>query len=149
MVCAVCLSPASPLLTFVPFISKQYLRSVPSNASSRSIAYSGTTAQFISQAGPRQAPLPLNVIIVGAGISGLSTAFLLGRAGHRVTILEAASELGEIGAGIQLTPNMSRLLIRWGAGERLKAVAVVPKGVCMRRCMCERQSNTMFADPPP
>jgi len=90
--------------------------------------------------------LSLNVIIVGAGISGLSTAFLLGRAGHRVTVLEAASELGDIGAGIQLTPSMSRLLIRWGAGERLKAVAVVPQGACMRRCMCDCRRNSIFAN---
>ena len=83
---------------------------------------------------PRRAPLSLNVLIVGAGIGGLSTGFLLGRAGHNVTILEAASELGEAGAGIQVTPNMTRLLIRWGAGERLKAVAVVPQMLNLRRC---------------
>lgn len=81
----------------------------------------------------RRAPLSLNVLIVGAGIGGLSIGFLLGRAGHNVTILEAASELGEVGAGIQVTPNMTKLLIRWGAGERLKAVAVVPQMLNLRR----------------
>lgn len=37
----------------------------------------------------------------------------------KVTVLEAASELGEIGAGIQMTPNVSRLLIRWGVDKAI------------------------------
>lgn len=72
--------------------------------------------------------------MVGAGIGGLSAAFLLGRAGHKVTVLEAAQAIGAVGAGIQLTPNMSRLLIRWGLREKLEKSVVLPAMLCLRRC---------------
>lgn len=44
----------------------------------------------------------LHVGICGAGIGGLAAAIAMRRAGCRVTLLEAAAELGEIGAGIQV-----------------------------------------------
>lgn len=44
----------------------------------------------------------LNVGIVGAGIGGVMCAIAIARAGGKVTVLEAAKELGEIGAGIQM-----------------------------------------------
>ncbi len=43
----------------------------------------------------------LNVGIVGAGIGGVMAAIAIARAGGKVTVLEAAQQLGEIGAGIQ------------------------------------------------
>ncbi|KAF9561912.1 FAD/NAD(P)-binding domain-containing protein [Agrocybe pediades] len=76
---------------------------------------------------------PLDIAIVGAGVAGLVAGYLLGRAGHRVTLFDSASELGEVGAGIQLTPNVTRLLIRWGVGERLRKVGVVPPTFSLRR----------------
>lgn len=63
---------------------------------------------------------PLRIGLIGAGIGGVATAIALKRAGGSqisVTILEAASEIGEIGAGIQMTPNVARLLIRWGVDK--------------------------------
>ncbi|KDQ23820.1 hypothetical protein PLEOSDRAFT_1097984 [Pleurotus ostreatus PC15] len=68
----------------------------------------------------------LRVVIVGCGIGGLAAAYCLGRAGHHVTVVEAASALREVGAGIQLTPNVSRLLVRWGLLPLLERVAVKP-----------------------
>ncbi|KAL7931663.1 hypothetical protein V8C35DRAFT_309182 [Trichoderma chlorosporum] len=59
----------------------------------------------------------LNVGIVGAGIGGLTAAIAVARAGAKVTLLEAAHELGEIGAGIQMLPNVSRFLVRWGVDK--------------------------------
>ncbi|KAL6789785.1 hypothetical protein J3E68DRAFT_443598 [Trichoderma sp. SZMC 28012] len=59
----------------------------------------------------------LNVGIVGAGIGGLTAAIAVARAGAKVTLLEAAHELGEIGAGIQMFPNVSRFLVRWGVDK--------------------------------
>ena len=44
----------------------------------------------------------MHVGICGAGIGGLAAAIAMCRAGVKVTVLEAASELGEIGAGIQV-----------------------------------------------
>ncbi|KAL6241138.1 hypothetical protein RBB50_012042 [Rhinocladiella similis] len=61
--------------------------------------------------------IKLHVGICGGGMGGLAAAIAIARAGARVTLLEAARELGEIGAGIQVFPNVSRLLIRWGVDE--------------------------------
>jgi hypothetical protein len=47
----------------------------------------------------------------------MAAAIAIARAGCEVTVLEAAAELGEIGAGIQMTPNVSRLLIKWGVSD--------------------------------
>ncbi|EEA28401.1 salicylate hydroxylase, putative [Talaromyces marneffei ATCC 18224] len=81
-----------------------------------------------TQQGP-QARVPLNAIVVGnlepadglAGIGGIATALSLGRRGHNVTILESAPKLMEVGAGIQVSPNMGKLLDRWGVSYREKA----------------------------
>jgi salicylate hydroxylase len=75
----------------------------------------------------------MRIGIVGAGIGGLSTAAFLVRAGHEVTVFEQASALGEIGAGIQLSPNATRLLARLGVGPALDAVAVRPEAIEQRR----------------
>ncbi|KAI2699480.1 hypothetical protein CBS147332_8366 [Penicillium roqueforti] len=55
---------------------------------------------------------PLDVLVVGAGIAGLSTAIALGKQGHRVVILEKSAFLKETGAAIHLPPNCTALL-RW------------------------------------
>ncbi|OAL37583.1 hypothetical protein AYO20_03090 [Fonsecaea nubica] len=62
-------------------------------------------------------PVSLHAGVIGAGMGGLTAAIALRRGGVEVTILEAATELGEIGAGIQIFPNVSRYLIRWGVDE--------------------------------
>lgn len=82
----------------------------------------------------RKASLSLNIIVIGCGLGGLAAAQTLAHAGHKVTIVEGAPAIGEIGAGIQVTPNLSRLLIRWGLGEQLKQIAVKPEAIALRRC---------------
>ncbi|KAJ3508492.1 hypothetical protein NLJ89_g5721 [Agrocybe chaxingu] len=79
------------------------------------------------------APYSLNVVIVGGGVAGLSTAFCLGKAGHKITLVEGAEFLGEVGAGIQVAPNVSRLLIRWGLQDRLTELGVKPLSASFRR----------------
>ena len=73
-----------------------------------------------------------NIIIAGAGIGGLSAALILARAGFRVTLLEQAERLEETGAGIQLSPNATAILIALGLGERLRADAFVPEAVALK-----------------
>lgn len=77
---------------------------------------------------------PLSVIVVGAGIGGLVVAHRLSLAGHRVTLLEKSSALDELGAGLQLSPNATRLLQRWGMKDELEKLAVQPKNMVFRRC---------------
>ncbi|KAJ6610642.1 hypothetical protein B0H10DRAFT_406072 [Mycena sp. CBHHK59/15] len=75
----------------------------------------------------------LHIVIVGCGIGGMSAAYCLGRAGHKVTVLENASEITTVGAGIQVGPNLSRLLIRWGLKDQLDRTAVKPRAITFLR----------------
>lgn len=74
----------------------------------------------------------ITVVIVGAGIAGLTTAAALARAGIPCQIYEQVAELGEAGAGIQLAPNATRLLHRLGS-IRLAERAVTPAAIELRR----------------
>lgn len=70
-----------------------------------------------------------SLIVAGGGIGGLTAALTLARAGHRVTVLEQAPMLAEVGAGIQLSPNASRVLIDLGLAAPLAATAVTPREI--------------------
>ncbi|KAJ3324038.1 hypothetical protein HDU93_002870 [Gonapodya sp. JEL0774] len=72
------------------------------------------------------APKQRSALIVGAGIGGLATAIALRREGWKVTILEGAPQIGEVGAGIQIPPNASRIVLKWGLREKLEKVACKP-----------------------
>lgn len=72
------------------------------------------------------------VVIVGGGIGGLSTALALSRAGRQVRVLEQAKEFGEVGAGIQLAPNCTRILDDYGLLDDAKTLGVVPERMVMR-----------------
>ncbi|WP_036505681.1 FAD-dependent oxidoreductase [Nocardia aobensis] len=73
-----------------------------------------------------------DVVIAGGGIGGLSTAFALSRLGLRVRVLERAERFGEVGAGIQLAPNCTRILAEYGLLEQARARGVVPDRMVMR-----------------
>jgi len=66
------------------------------------------------------------VAVVGAGIGGMSAAIALIQRGFDVTVYEQADQLGEIGAGIQLSPNASRVLIALGLDQAFETVAFEP-----------------------
>ena len=70
-----------------------------------------------------------HVIIAGAGIAGLTATLALARAGIRVTVFEQSEKLEETGAGLQLSPNATRVLIALGLRERLETVAVAPQAI--------------------
>jgi salicylate hydroxylase len=76
-------------------------------------------------AGPGSGPA-LSAAIVGGGIGGLTAALSLLEAGVRVRVYEQAGALTEIGAGLQLSPNCSRVLHRLGLGPALERVGVRP-----------------------
>lgn len=67
------------------------------------------------------------VAVVGAGLGGLAAAIGLLQQGFRVQVFEQADAFGEVGAGISLSPNASKILAAWGLGERLAAMASVPR----------------------
>ena len=69
------------------------------------------------------------IIIAGAGIGGLTAALALARAGYRVVVLEQAPRLEETGAGIQLSPNATRVLADLGLAERLRPHVVAPQAI--------------------
>ena len=69
---------------------------------------------------------PRTVIVAGAGIGGLTASLALVRNGFRVVTLEQTERLEETGAGIQLSPNATRILIELGLGDRLRPHIVAP-----------------------
>ena len=69
------------------------------------------------------------IIVAGAGIGGLTAALSLAAKGFRVIILEKAERLEEAGAGLQLSPNASRILVDLGLQPRLTPRAVTPEAI--------------------
>ncbi|MCJ9706891.1 FAD-dependent oxidoreductase, partial [Bradyrhizobium sp. SHOUNA76] len=55
--------------------------------------------------------LSRTIVIAGAGIGGLTAALALANRGFRIVVLEKAERLEEVGAGLQLSPNASRVLV--------------------------------------
>ncbi|KAI2634039.1 hypothetical protein GGS21DRAFT_519742 [Xylaria nigripes] len=80
-----------------------------------------------------KSPVCLDIIIVGAGLSGLATAISSALSGHNVSVYEAAKELQEFGAGMQVTPNASRLLQKWHLSEDFWQTVSVPSYLAVRR----------------
>ncbi|MFF4629890.1 FAD-dependent monooxygenase [Streptomyces griseorubiginosus] len=74
----------------------------------------------------------MRAIVVGAGIGGLTAALSLRRASHDVTLVERARRLTEIGAGIQLAPNATRVLRRLDLLEAVARRATRPTQVSFR-----------------
>jgi len=80
------------------------------------------------------------LLIAGGGIGGLAAALAAARAGWRVRLFERAASFSEVGAGIQLGPNVVRVLRGWGLEPALAEVAAFPQRLRVRDALsgCDR-----------
>jgi len=69
------------------------------------------------------------IFVAGAGIGGLTAALSLAKKGFRAVVLEKAEKLEQTGAGLQLSPNASRILVELGLEPRLSGRAVMPESI--------------------
>jgi len=73
-----------------------------------------------------------DVIVIGAGVGGLAAALSLLRAGQKVRLYEQVYSLGEVGAGLTITPNAGKALLYLGLGDALRAMGSTPPAGVMR-----------------
>lgn len=83
------------------------------------------------------------ILIAGAGIGGLTLALALAQRGLSSEIFERAAALDEVGAGVQLAPNASRILEGLGLGPALDAVSCRPEGVVISDAPSGRRLKTI------
>jgi salicylate hydroxylase len=96
------------------------------------------------------------ILVSGGGLGGLAVALALGRQGRRVRVLEQTAELGAIGYGIQLGPNVFPMFERLGIAEAMLAESILPRacilfdaltGEELTRIPDERSLRTRFGHP--
>ncbi len=73
-----------------------------------------------------------NITVLGAGIGGLTAAVALAQRGARVTVMDQSATLGEVGAGIQITPNGMAVMNALGLGSRLRKLGTSLEQVELR-----------------
>ncbi|BEP62960.1 FAD-dependent monooxygenase [Variovorax sp. V213] len=76
--------------------------------------------------------MPAHILVVGGGIGGLASALAISRSRHRVDVFEQAAAFGEIGAGIQIGPNVTRRLHQLGLADGLATMAVCPDALVVQ-----------------
>ena len=86
-------------------------------------------------------------LIVGGGIGGLATALAASRGGHCAHVIEKAEEFAEIGAGLQLAPNATRMLDRLGILGEVKKHATFPKRLVMMDAVSGKEITTLDLGP--
>ncbi|KAJ5094746.1 hypothetical protein N7456_010607 [Penicillium angulare] len=82
-----------------------------------------------------QPGIPLKITVIGGGMAGLSSAIALSdiNPNHQITILESNASLSELGAGLQLFANSTRILHKWGLTPTLEKVAFQSSHLSIRR----------------
>ena len=87
-------------------------------------------------------------VLTIVGMGGLATSLALAKQGFKqIDVYESASNLGFVGAGIQLAPNMARILDRLGVWKEIEAEAVDLKETSIRRSCCPKMTKfRIFAD---
>lgn len=94
-----------------------------------------------------------NMVIVGGGIGGLAAALACGRqqafgaGGQALCLIEQAPAFGEVGAGVQLGPNVTRVLHSWGLQGALAQVAAFPERLEVRSALSSRVLGTLPLGP--
>lgn len=86
----------------------------------------------------------LHIVIAGGGIGGLTAALSCAHFGHKVTLLEQAPELGEVGAGLQISPNAMKVFRALGIADNVAAKAVAPD---MIEARMGRSGTVIFSVP--
>ena len=86
------------------------------------------------------------ILIAGGGIGGLATACAIARKGVAVRVMEQASEFKELGAGIQLGPNIFRAVEKIGLKDALLADVWQPEAIEMRCALSGRQITRIPLD---
>ena len=82
--------------------------------------------------------MSLKVAIAGGGIGGLAAALVLSNSGQQVELFEKATSFSEVGAGIQLGPNATRLLQAWGLTDALRACSFNPQRLQVKNAVSSR-----------
>lgn len=82
---------------------------------------------------------PPEILVAGGGIGGLAAALALSRQGAAVQVIEQASAFAEVGAGIQIGPNVTRILREWGLESVLRQVASFPHNLLARDARSGRE----------
>jgi salicylate hydroxylase len=80
-------------------------------------------------------PTSRQTLIVGGGIGGLAAALACSRAGSRVALFERTPAFAEVGAGVQLGPNVTRVLHGWGLQAAMAHVAAFPERLQVRNAV--------------
>lgn len=89
----------------------------------------------------------LPILVAGGGIGGLAAALALAQQGFKVQVLEQASQIGEIGAGMQLGPNAFHALDALGVGEKARSLAVYTDYMVMHDAVDEYQVGLIPTGP--
>lgn len=83
------------------------------------------------------------VLVVGGGIGGLAAALALAQVGAQVQLWEQAAAFSEVGAGIQMGPNVTRILRDWGLEADLRRVASFPHALLARDARSGRERGRL------
>lgn len=73
-----------------------------------------------------------DVLVVGGGIAGLATALGLSKASASVTVVEQEPDFHEVGAGLELAPNGTRVLAEWGLLDKMTEMGVRPRSLVIK-----------------
>jgi salicylate hydroxylase len=83
------------------------------------------------------------LLVAGGGIGGLAAALAAARAGWEVRLFERAPQFSEVGAGVQLGPNVTRILCGWGLERELTDVAAFPDRLQVRNAVTGAELGAM------